>query len=103
MNRYINSEISTEESKSRSYSSTSYPYMEPRETDIYIYVNSGDRLDLLAQRYYNDTRYWWVIASNNEGIGNGTFSIPPGTRLRIPYPLDESDIRNALQEAKQSR
>jgi nucleoid-associated protein YgaU len=31
-------------------------------------INAGDRLDLLAWRYYKDTRLWWRILDANPEI-----------------------------------
>ena len=35
-------------------------------------VKSGDRLDLLAQSFYNDGRLWWRILDANADILQGT-------------------------------
>jgi hypothetical protein len=46
----------------------------------------GDRLDRLANKYYNDDQYWWVIALvNNIAYPLG---IKIGTVLRIPMTVD---------------
>lgn len=43
----------------------------------------GDRMDLLASRFYQDPTLWWVIAdANPEVFFPGT--IAPGSILRIP-------------------
>ncbi len=45
----------------------------------------GDRLYNLADQYYNDSRYWWVIAWYNS---YGTEAdIPNGVVIRIPLDL----------------
>ena len=41
-----------------------------------------NRLDIVATKFYNTPRYWWVIALANYIID--PFDIPIGTRLRIP-------------------
>lgn len=46
-------------------------------TDEYM-----NRLDLVAHRFYNNTRLWWVIAYASNIIN--PFEIPVGTKLRIP-------------------
>ena len=43
---------------------------------------SENRLDIIANIYYNTPRYWWVIALANYIID--PFDIPIGTQLRIP-------------------
>ena len=45
-------------------------------------MNSTQRLDTLAGKYYGDSQYWWVIAAAS-GIGWG-LQVPPGTLIRIP-------------------
>lgn len=42
----------------------------------------GERLDVIAHRYYGDEEYWWVVALAN-GISD-PFSLVVGRRLRIP-------------------
>ena len=43
-------------------------------------------LDLLSNEFYEDPRYWWVLAEANPKLGKGTFDVPPGVQLRIPFP-----------------
>ena len=74
-------------SKKEMISSTFYPTIPYRESDIYIYSRSNHRLDILAYEYYEDQTLWWVIARANN-LGKGSFMIPPGIRLRIPFPVD---------------
>lgn len=50
------------------------------QTHTYI---TGERLDQLAQRYYQRPELWWVIAEYNPEI-NDHDNIPNGTILRIP-------------------
>jgi len=33
-------------------------------------VSVGDRLDLLAKRYFKNSKYWWVIAMVNDIPGD---------------------------------
>lgn len=67
----------------RVFESTLYPKILIDSSDIFITSNSGDRLDLLADTFYNDVSLWWIIAQAN-GIGKGTLNIKPGLQLRIP-------------------
>ena len=53
------------------------------DDDSMFIANEGDRLDILAQRFYGNSRYWFVLASVND-ITNGSVHIVPGTQLRIP-------------------
>lgn len=86
----------------RYYGTTAYPKFEPRETDIYLISRTGDRLDNLAQQYYQDVTLWWVIARVNN-IGKGTFVLEPGKQLRIPYPLSYIDVSDALRTAEETK
>jgi nucleoid-associated protein YgaU len=45
-------------------------------------LSVGDRLDLLAHRYYGDSEYWWVIALANRI--EDPFALTIGQRLRVP-------------------
>ncbi len=74
-------------SKKEMVSSAYYPTIPYRDSDIYIYSKSNHRLDILSYEYYGDQTFWWVIARANN-LGKGSFMIPPGIRLRIPFPID---------------
>lgn len=98
--RYDNTPILTD--PKRYYGTTAYPKFEPKDTDIYIITRTGDRLDNLAQTYYNDVTMWWVIARVNN-VGKGTFTLEPGKQLRIPFPLAFVDVANALRDAQETK
>jgi hypothetical protein len=61
-------------------------------SDTYIW-KYGDRLYKLANTYYNDPEYWWIIAWYN-GFPTEA-AIPNGALLTIPVNLE--DILNALE------
>lgn len=44
---------------------------------------TGDRIDLVANKVYQNSRMWWVILEHNPEILDPT-NIPIGTILRIP-------------------
>lgn len=46
----------------------------------------GDRLWKLADRYYGDSTYWWVIAWYNQKPTESHFSV--GSTVIIPTPLE---------------
>lgn len=53
--------------------------------DLVHQVRDTDRIDLLAYRYYQDPRLWWVVAVANEMEDIPThFNV--GDQLRIPSP-----------------
>jgi hypothetical protein len=58
----------------------------PRQPDDIVHtVIDVDRIDLLAYRYYEDARLWWVIAVAN-GIELVPTELNTGDQLRIPAP-----------------
>ncbi len=92
MNRYKeNVGIMIGRNNKRRYETLYYPTFEHKATDIYVIAKSVTRLDLLADQYYNDVRLWVVIARANK-LNNATLRVPPGTRIRIPYPLDINEV-----------
>tara|TARA_R100001443_G_scaffold51168_1_gene63161 strand:- start:4826 stop:5089 length:264 start_codon:yes stop_codon:yes gene_type:complete len=65
----------------RGYETTIYPKIEEKDSDMFFIAQQGDRLDLLAQRFYKDASLWWYIARANN---LKTMNVPAGTSLRIP-------------------
>ncbi len=47
-----------------------------------VSTQGNQRLDQLAGLYYNDARYWWILAAASE-IGWG-LQVPPGTVIIVP-------------------
>jgi len=84
MNRYENIAILKTEKGKRYKKTIEYPIIEKNENDIYIVGMQGDRLDNLANKYYKDSRLWWIIARANN-LGKGDISVPIGIQIRIPY------------------
>lgn len=94
--RYIYNEIlKVKETKQNYLESTIYPKIKANNNDLYIISEQGDRLDLLANKYYGDTTLWWVIATANN-INDATFYVEAGIQLRIPS--DTNTILNDLQK-----
>ena len=91
------SEIRNDARGNRYYSSLRYPSMPYRDTDIYLYGKRMMRLDLLAYKYYGDVTLWPIIARVNY-IGKGTLMVPPGMRIRIPFPLSQADVIDKFYE-----
>lgn len=48
----------------------------------HVYVQ-GERLDQLANTYYKNPEYWWIIPEYNPQIEDFT-NISPGTIIRMP-------------------
>ncbi len=57
--------------------------IEKRDDDIYIITQETDRLDLLAQQFYGESKLWWIIAQANN-LNSVNIGIEPGIQLRIP-------------------
>jgi nucleoid-associated protein YgaU len=82
------------------YRTTRYPKFVKKQSDLYIISREGDRLDMLANEFYEDPRYWWVLAEANN-VGKGTMNVQPGLQLRIPFPI--TDLLDQLREVEETR
>lgn len=71
---------------SQYYVNNIYPQIVPTNEDSYVITVLGDRLDLLANDFYGDSSFWWIIASANALPGD-SLVVEPGTQLRIPADL----------------
>ena len=89
MSRYNNSNILKTTKGKRYYSTTKYPDIPLSFDDIYVYTTQGDRFDILAQQYYNDSSLWWVISSANSDFPQNSYYIPEGTQIRIPQNISQ--------------
>lgn len=70
------------------YKPSFYPEIPLSETDIYVITDFGDRLDLLANQFYGDVNYYWIIAAANPNVVDfGSVNLTPGSRIRIPTEL----------------
>ena len=95
-NRYAYSKvIRSNETKKQYLESTIYPKIKANDNDFYIISEAGDRLDLLANKYYNDKTKWWIIATANN-INDATFYVESGIQLRIPS--DVNAVMNSLEK-----
>ena len=65
------------------YQTNLYPAIQPTDSDYYIITTVEDRLDLIANNFYQDSSLWWVIASANALPGDSIYP-PIGIQLRIP-------------------
>ena len=71
---------------SQYYETNTYPGITPTNNDYYVITTAGDRLDLLAFDFYQDSSLWGVIASANALPGDSIYP-PVGVQLRIPNNL----------------
>ena len=84
MNRYENTKLVQRirnNTKVISRTTMIYSSIPESNDDIYVITQYGDRLDLLANQFYNDPTLWWYIAKAND---LKTMVVPVGTSLRIP-------------------
>ena len=85
MDRLRNIRILTQNGKRRHYRFIRYPEIPLNEEDLYLLTQDGDRLDLIAKKFYNDVSLWWIIVSANPGLIKGDgFGLPVGIEIRIP-------------------
>ena len=57
----------------------------PRLDGSFVYqVKAGDRLDLLAHRFYRNPRKWWLICDANPELLSPIEGLRPGQLLVIP-------------------
>ena len=87
-NRYKHTKIKKDINGNRVYQSTIYPEIKIDDNDIFVTSVKGERLDNLAQEYYNDPTLWWVIAKAN-AIRDGKFTLDSGLQIRIPINLQK--------------
>jgi len=82
MNRYSSTPIFNRFDGKRVLRTTSYPKIPISPDDIFITTSDADYLDALAQKYYGDSTYWWIIAQANNL--KATLKAPSGKQIRIP-------------------
>ena len=94
--RYTYSKTLTKRDTKKMYlSSVIYPKIKASNDDMYVISDIGDRLDILALKYYGDQNLWCIIATANN-LNEAYYSITPGIQLRIPANV--SKILNDLEK-----
>ena len=92
--RYIHTKIKIREDGKRVFKPTIYPKIPLKDSDLFIYPKFGERLDSLAQKYYQDVSLWWIIAKANN-LDQAHIGLETDKQLRIP--LDTISIINRLK------
>lgn len=93
MSRYDGLTILSSSRGKQYYQNVMYPDIPVSSNDIYVITDFLDRLDLIANDYYNDATLWWIISvANADFMSSDTLFIPEGTQLRIP-----SDVQSVIQ------
>jgi len=95
-NRYSNIPTMLKTGKGRVYDSVLLPNVDATDSDIVVITIQGDRLDLLANEYYQDPSMWWVIALKND-MTEIDISMKEGIILRIPSRNEAIQIKNSLK------
>jgi phage tail protein X len=72
------------ENKRRYYDSLIDPVIEKSVDDIYVVTSVGERLDLLAWKYYQDPELWWIISAANPELRKDSLYLEPGIQVRVP-------------------
>jgi len=95
--RYRNNSIQTKPNEeTRVFSSTILPDFDRMNIEFtHVLVEYGDRLDLVAKRYYDDSTLWWIIARANNV---SDFFVDSQTQLRIPRRNEVSRILRRLDQ-----
>ena len=89
MSRYNNTDVYVTSEGKRYLGTTKYPKIPLSLSDIYVYATQGDRFDILAQQFYNDSSLWWIISIANPQLPQNSLYITPGTQIRVPFnPAD---------------
>ena len=94
--RYDTAKVKKDKNGTRYYKPTVVPNVPIKDSDIFVYPIYGDRFDTIAQRYYNDSTLWWIIAKANE-LSKGQISADPLKKIRIPTEID--DILESVQKS----
>ena len=82
----------------RRYTVVKYPSIPLGETDFYVYINQGDRFDILALNYYGDSSLWWIINRANPSQPSDSLYPRVGAQIRIPAPQRVADILSQYNE-----
>ena len=84
----------------KTYKNLKYPEIPLSVNDIYVITTTGDRLDLLANQFYRNPDYWWIIATANpDVIRRDSFNLKPSLELRVP--ADYQNVVKLFEELNQ--
>jgi len=85
-NRYRYTKITKNKEGKRVFKPIMYPSIPIRDSDIFIYPRYGDRLDVLAYKYYKDVSLWWIIAKANN-LDAAHIGLKVDNQIRIPINI----------------
>lgn len=76
-----------------------YPDIPVTDDDYYMITVEGDRYDRLAQQFYGNSDYWWIIALANEDTKLDSLNTAVGVQIRVPAdPGDYIEEFNRLNK-----
>ena len=84
--RYRYTSLKKNKEGKRVFKPTMYPKIPIKDSDIFIYPKFGERLDTLAQKYYQDVSLWWIIAKANN-LDQAHIGLETDKQLRIPMGI----------------
>ena len=84
--RYKYTSTKTTKKGKRVFRPTMYPKIPIQDSDVFIYPKFGDRLDTLAQKYYEDMSLWWIIAKANN-LDEAHIGLEVDKQIRIPINI----------------
>ena len=87
-NRYQDIPQRKDSYNTRIMRSVVYPPIPRHDEDLYVITTVGDTLYALAEKYYGDVNYYWIIGEANEKLSKKTQQLPVGLQLRIPSQLE---------------
>lgn len=99
MGRYSTARVQQDNNEVRKLSTIIIPTVPLSGEDVYIQTTSVDRLDKLANIFYQDASLWWIIAAAN-GLGKGSYMVPANTRLRIPASTNIQRVINDINNER---
>jgi hypothetical protein len=72
------------------YKNVRYPEVPESPNDIWVITEWGDRLDILANTFYQDVTLYWIISiANPNYIKFDSLFIEEGVQIRIPTNTSE--------------
>ena len=85
--RYNHTKVKIDREGNRVFGLTFYPKIPIKDSDKYIAVSRGQRLDTLADQYYGDTSLWWIISKANN-LSGSEIQLDPSKIYRIPLQIE---------------
>jgi len=89
------------DNKRRYYTALIDPTIERSTDDVYVVTSIGERLDLLASRYYQDANLWWIIAAANPSLRRDSVYLEAGIQVRVPRDYQDALVK--FQDVNNSR